>query len=108
MLNLLMEPDIDPGKAVNPGLVDETFKEDYIRSLCNMRIPTITVRQIHQLPNGTGVEATPMDLNYVSMTFKVIGGAPFLSSFQEQLQVLELQDQCTLPRLQIPKPAISL
>lgn len=40
--------------------------------------------------------------------FKIIGVHHFLSSFEKQLQILKLQDQPTLSRLQIPKPTTSL
>ena len=51
---------IDPLKAIEPGLVYETSKEDYIKMLCSIRVSFF----------GTcpkDVRGSPKDLNYPSM-----------------------------------------
>ncbi|KAK6139272.1 hypothetical protein DH2020_026984 [Rehmannia glutinosa] len=61
---------IDPVKAVDPGLVYETFTEDYIKLLCSLGYDSTKLKQIFGV-NTTcpaGPQTTPKDLNYPSMT----------------------------------------
>ncbi|XP_042486209.1 subtilisin-like protease SBT4.4 [Macadamia integrifolia] len=61
---------INPVKAINPGLVYETLKEDYIKFLCNIGWDTNRVQMVSgdnsSCPQGT--KGTALDLNYPSMT----------------------------------------
>ncbi|KAK6139307.1 hypothetical protein DH2020_026949 [Rehmannia glutinosa] len=65
---------IDPVKAVDPGLVYETLLEDYIEMLCSLGYDNATLRKMFGV-NATcpvGVQTTPKDLNYPSMTSRVM------------------------------------
>ncbi|KAK6160016.1 hypothetical protein DH2020_003397 [Rehmannia glutinosa] len=64
---------IDPVKAVDPGLVYETFTEDYIKLLCSLGYDSTKLKQIFGV-NTTcpaGPQTTPKDLNYPSMTSQI-------------------------------------
>ncbi|KAM4071612.1 hypothetical protein ACB094_11G074100 [Castanea mollissima] len=65
---------INPVKAIEPGLVYETFKEDYIKMLCSIKISFF----------GTcpkGVKGSPKDLNYPSMQALVESDNSFTVEF---------------------------
>ncbi|XP_042489889.1 subtilisin-like protease SBT4.8 [Macadamia integrifolia] len=61
---------IDPLKAINPGLVYQTLKEDYIKLLCSISWDSKKVKMISgdnsSCPEGN--KGTALDLNYPSMT----------------------------------------
>ncbi|KAI3467392.1 hypothetical protein Pfo_024055 [Paulownia fortunei] len=65
---------IDPVKAVDPGLVYETFPEDYIKMLCSLGYDSATLRKIFggNTTCPAGVQTTPKDLNYPSMTSRIM------------------------------------
>ncbi|KAM7464549.1 hypothetical protein LguiA_032670 [Lonicera macranthoides] len=74
---------IDPVKAVNPGLVYETFKEGYIQMLCNMKHKISSLRKIFgdntccpQEANGSS-----KDLNYPSMAAQLPEGLNYTVTF---------------------------
>ncbi|XP_050280574.1 subtilisin-like protease SBT4.13 [Quercus robur] len=65
---------INPVKAIEPGLVYETLKEDYIKMLCSIKISFF----------GTcpkGVKGSPKDLNYPSMQALVESDNSFTVEF---------------------------
>ncbi|KAL4599122.1 hypothetical protein ACB092_11G104600 [Castanea dentata] len=65
---------INPVKAIEPGLVYETLKEDYIKMLCSIKICFF----------GTcpkGVKGSPKDLNYPSMQALVESDNSFTVEF---------------------------
>ena len=74
---------VDPVKAVNPGLVYEAFKVDYITMMCNMGYDTKTVRLVSgdnsSCPKDT--KGSPKDLNYPSMAVKVEAKKSFKVEF---------------------------
>ncbi|XP_043708286.1 subtilisin-like protease SBT4.4 isoform X2 [Telopea speciosissima] len=61
---------IDPVKAINPGLVYEILKDDYIKFLCNIGWDTKRVRIVSGGNSSCqeGTKGTALDLNYPSMT----------------------------------------
>lgn len=64
---------LDPLKAAQPGLVYETFKEDYIKMICGLNIDSSTSRKIFA-DNTTCTKVVPIkpkDLNYPTMAAKV-------------------------------------
>ncbi|KAI3467394.1 hypothetical protein Pfo_024057 [Paulownia fortunei] len=65
---------IDPVKAADPGLVYETSLEDYVKMLCGLGHDTAKLRKIFGVNSScpTGVQATPKNLNYPSMTIRVM------------------------------------
>ena len=74
---------LDPVKAVSPGLVYETSKDDYIQVLCNIGYNTTTVRLISG-DNSTcpkGKKSSPKDMNYPTMTVYVKQLRPFRVEF---------------------------
>ncbi|XP_044482078.1 subtilisin-like protease SBT4.13 [Mangifera indica] len=75
---------VDPTNALNPGLVYETFEEDYIRMLCSIGYSSEKLRRLTG-NNNTCLEASkkasPKDLNYPSMTSEVSAGTPFTINF---------------------------
>ncbi|XP_077236864.1 subtilisin-like protease SBT4.13 [Tasmannia lanceolata] len=74
---------IDPVKAVDPGLVYDASKDDYIQMLCAQGYTTQKVRLISgdnsSCPSGTTLSVR--DLNYPSMAVKVESGRPFEANF---------------------------
>ncbi|KAH9661649.1 subtilisin-like protease SBT4.5 [Citrus sinensis] len=75
---------VNPVKAINPGLVYETFKQDYIKMLCNIGYDESKVRIISgdgsACPKGSD-KAPPKDLNYPSMAAQVSSGKSFVVNF---------------------------
>ncbi|KAL5580907.1 hypothetical protein UlMin_013349 [Ulmus minor] len=69
---------VNPVKAINPGLVYETSKEDYIQFLCNIGYDEDTLKLISG-DNSTCLKGSnkgsPKDLNYPSM-------AAFVSAYE--------------------------
>uniref|UniRef100_A0A2N9HU45 Subtilisin-like protease fibronectin type-III domain-containing protein n=1 Tax=Fagus sylvatica TaxID=28930 RepID=A0A2N9HU45_FAGSY len=76
---------INPTKAVDPGLVYEAFKEDYIMMLCGMGYNETKLKLISGDNNITCSEAStkalPRDLNYPSMTALVNAKTSFNVTF---------------------------
>ncbi|KAH9686066.1 subtilisin-like protease SBT4.4 [Citrus sinensis] len=75
---------INPVEAVNPGLVYETFEQDYIIMLCSMGYDERNIGKISgnisTCPKGSD-KATPKDLNYPSMGAQVSPGKSFTINF---------------------------
>ncbi|KAL3654195.1 hypothetical protein CASFOL_003876 [Castilleja foliolosa] len=61
---------INPVKAVAPGLVYETFAEEYINMFCSIGYNSITLQKIFgaNVTCPVGPQTLPKDLNYPSMT----------------------------------------
>lgn len=74
---------IDPVKAANPGLVYETFKEDYIQMLCNMKYKISSLRKIFGDNTSCPQEAngSSKDLNYPSMAAQLPEGLNYTVTF---------------------------
>ncbi|KAL6513878.1 hypothetical protein OROHE_019334 [Orobanche hederae] len=65
---------IDPVRALDPGLVYETFTEDYIKMFCGLGYDSIRLRRIfgrNATCPGRGSRTSPKDLNYPSMTSRI-------------------------------------
>lgn len=74
---------LDPVKAVNPGLVYETSKEDYVRMLCSNGFSNSKLRIISG-DNSSCAAAdtiTPKDLNYPTMAINITKNQPFTVIF---------------------------
>ncbi|GMY10997.1 subtilisin-like protease SBT4.3 [Fagus crenata] len=75
---------INPTKAVHPGLVYESSKEDYIKMLCGMGYDDEKLRLISgdksTCPKGS-TKVLPKDLNYPSMTALVNASKSFNVTF---------------------------
>jgi hypothetical protein len=65
---------INPIKAVDPGLVYEATREDYIRMLCSMNNTLFSKCPQH-------IEGSPKDLNYPSMAVRVEENRAFTAKF---------------------------
>ena len=71
---------IHPLKAVNPGLVYETSKDDYVNMLCNMGYDPTKIKKIVGDNNSTCATKTkqaPRQLNYPSMVARLKEVGPF-------------------------------
>ncbi|KAL6340416.1 hypothetical protein AAG906_006077 [Vitis piasezkii] len=72
---------INPAKAINPGLVYEAFKDDYIKMMCGIGFDTEKVRLIsgdNTTTCTTGVtQGAVRDLNYPSMASTADQHKPF-------------------------------
>ncbi|KAK4429956.1 Subtilisin-like protease SBT4.3 [Sesamum alatum] len=77
---------IDPVKAVDPGLVYETFTEDYIKMLCSLGYDTATLRKILGANSTcpTGVQIAPKDLNYPSMATRIATNGSTIITYSEK------------------------
>lgn len=79
---------INPVKAIDPGLVYEVFKEDYVNLLC-MKYEESMVRLISgdnsSCPTGSE-KGSPVDLNYPSMGAKVAAVEPFTVKFHRTVK----------------------
>ncbi|XP_021833688.1 subtilisin-like protease SBT4.3 [Prunus avium] len=79
---------INPVKAIDPGLVYEASKEDYIRLLC-MKYDEARVRLLSgdnsTCPIGSD-KGSPKDLNYPSMGAKVEPMKPFAVEFHRRVK----------------------
>ncbi|KAK2637680.1 hypothetical protein Ddye_025475 [Dipteronia dyeriana] len=75
---------INPLKAINPGLVYETLKPDYIKMLCSVGLSDELLRRISgdnsTCPKGLEKESAK-DLNYPSMSAEVKQDTPFKITF---------------------------
>lgn len=80
---------IDPVKALNPGLVYETLKEDYVEFLCSFNFDNSTLRKIFGNNTTTCTENSNVDkvryLNYPSMGATVHKSNPVLAKFRRTL-----------------------
>ncbi|XP_042479728.1 subtilisin-like protease SBT4.10 [Macadamia integrifolia] len=75
---------IDPLQAINPGLVYDTLKADYIRVLCNLGYSPDDIKQIdddHKTVTCAKQDGTDALLNYPSMGASVTAGIPIDSYF---------------------------
>ncbi|XP_019053282.1 PREDICTED: subtilisin-like protease SBT4.3 isoform X1 [Nelumbo nucifera] len=74
---------IDPVKAVNPGLVYETLKSDYIQMLCNINYDSWRIREItgERISCPEASQGSAKDLNYPSMGVMVTGEKAFKSNW---------------------------
>ncbi|CAK7331400.1 unnamed protein product [Dovyalis caffra] len=74
-----------PVKAINPGLVYEAQKSDYIQLLCSLGYTEDQLRQISgdnsSCSNATNNKTLPRDLNYPSMSAKVAVQESFTIKF---------------------------
>ncbi|XP_034221169.1 subtilisin-like protease SBT4.3 [Prunus dulcis] len=79
---------INPVKAIDPGLVYEVSKEDYVKLLC-MKYEESMVRLISgdnsSCPTGSE-KGSPVDLNYPSMGAKVAAVEPFTVKFHRTVK----------------------
>ncbi|XP_047340227.1 subtilisin-like protease SBT4.3 [Impatiens glandulifera] len=74
---------IDPMKAIHPGLVYETSKEDYFKMFCGLGPEGVKLRKIFRRKKKCmkGIETSPKDLNYPAMTSSVHKNSNFTISF---------------------------
>ncbi|PIM97163.1 Cucumisin [Handroanthus impetiginosus] len=77
---------IDPVKAADPGLVYETFLEDYVKLLCSLGYNTTKLRKILggniSCPNG--IQTTPKDFNYPALTSHIATKGSISVNFSEK------------------------
>ncbi|KAM6597230.1 hypothetical protein CsatA_007754 [Cannabis sativa] len=80
---------VNPVQAINPGLVYEALKDDYIKFLCNIGFDENKVRLISgdnsSCTNGSE-KGSPKDLNYPSMIARVPVNKPFKIKFQRRVK----------------------
>ncbi|KAI3982820.1 hypothetical protein MKX01_010303 [Papaver californicum] len=74
---------IDPLKAINPGLVYHTFIEDYISMLCNVGLDAKKIRLITNRNCPSKIRSgNARDLNYPSLGAYVVDHKPFNLTFR--------------------------
>ncbi|CAN6697151.1 unnamed protein product [Malus baccata var. baccata] len=100
---------INPLKALNPGLVYETSKDDYIKLLCSI-LDESKVRLIsgdkHPCPARTG-KKWAKDLNYPSLAGKVVAQSSFSIQFQRTVKNVGLANS-TYKAKTISKPGVNI
>ncbi|XVF24982.1 hypothetical protein REPUB_Repub13aG0174200 [Reevesia pubescens] len=75
---------INPIKAINPGLVYEAFKQDYIKLMCSIGYDLDSIKAIsgdNSSCPGISQNIPPKDLNYPSMTAFVPSNMCFTVNF---------------------------
>ncbi|KAM1335430.1 hypothetical protein ACFX2H_039508 [Malus domestica] len=91
---------INPIKAINPGLVHEASKDDYIKLLCSIldeaRVKLISGNNI-TCPTGSE-KGLSKDLNYPSLAGIVSPGASFSIKINRTVRNLALQTLLTRPK----------
>ncbi|KAI7995097.1 Subtilisin-like protease SBT4.3 [Camellia lanceoleosa] len=74
---------LDPVNSANPGLVYETFKDNYIKMSCSMGYNSSKLRKMlgdnSNCPEGP--KGSSKELNYPSMTVQVEAKKPFTAKF---------------------------
>ncbi|CAL5431074.1 unnamed protein product [Camellia sinensis] len=74
---------LDPVNSANPGLVYETFTDNYIKMSCSMGYNSSKLRKMlgdnSNCPEGP--KGSPKELNYPSMTVQVEAKKPFTAKF---------------------------
>lgn len=80
---------VNPTQAINPGLVYESLRGDYIKFLCSIGYDEKKVRLISgdnsSCPIGPN-KGSPKDLNYPSMTAEVPTGKSFSIEFHRRVK----------------------
>ncbi|GFS42067.1 hypothetical protein Acr_00g0077880 [Actinidia rufa] len=73
----------DPAKVANPGLVHETFKQDYVKMFCDLSYDSGKLRDIvgDNSSCPVGPIGSPAELNYPSMTNLAKPTSPFNVKF---------------------------
>lgn len=85
---------INPVKAIDPGLVYEAFKEDYIKLMCSIGYSSDNIKKVsgdHNSNSSTtcpksSENVPPRDLNYPSMTVAVGVKKSFEVSFRRTVK----------------------
>ncbi|OMO91148.1 Peptidase S8, subtilisin-related protein [Corchorus olitorius] len=80
---------VDPLKAIDPGLVYEAFKEDYIKLMCSMGYPTNLIKGVTAENTScpkTSENVPPRDLNYPSLTALVASNKSFTVTFHRTVK----------------------
>ncbi|KAF5189485.1 Subtilisin-like protease SBT4.3 [Thalictrum thalictroides] len=101
---------IDPVKAVNPGLVYDTSESDYIQMLCNINystkaIQTITGKNVTCSGEVKGYESF---LNYPSMTAYVDSKQSFKRFFVRKVTNVGLSDSIYKATISSPQPLLNI
>lgn len=100
---------INPVKAIDPGLVYETSRDDYINFLCGnlygkARIKLITGDNSTTCPK---VFPEPKDLNYPSFAYKVNQNGSFIVEFQRKVKNVGLANSIYKAKV-IPNPKLDI
>lgn len=92
---------INPVKAIDPGLVYDASKEDYLQLLC-MNYDESRVRLVSgensTCPTGSG-KGSPKDHNYPSMGAKVTAMQPFTVTFNRRVKNVGLANSTYVAKL---------
>ncbi|KAK9940638.1 hypothetical protein M0R45_017288 [Rubus argutus] len=92
---------INPVKAIDPGLVYDASKEDYVELLC-MNYDESRVRLVSgdnsTCPTGSG-KGSPKDHNYPSMGAKVTAMQPFTVTFNRRVKNVGLANSTYVAKL---------
>ncbi|OIW02820.1 hypothetical protein TanjilG_29596 [Lupinus angustifolius] len=76
---------VNPVKAINPGLVFDLSKDDYINLLCNIGYDTPKIRKISgensTCPSSTPQKSVVKDFNYPALATHVQPDQPFVFNF---------------------------
>ncbi|XVF46603.1 hypothetical protein PTKIN_Ptkin03bG0040600 [Pterospermum kingtungense] len=80
---------INPVKAIDPGLVYEAFKEDYIKLMCSLGYSLDNIKQVSGNNSScptSSENVPPRDLNYPSLTASVLPNQSFAFSFHRTVK----------------------
>ncbi|XVF05434.1 hypothetical protein REPUB_Repub05bG0172000 [Reevesia pubescens] len=80
---------VNPIKAIDPGLVFEAFKEDYIKLMCSLGYSPDNIKQVSGDKSScpkSSENVPPKDLNYPSLTASVPTNESFIVSFHRTVK----------------------
>ncbi|KAE9606291.1 hypothetical protein Lal_00025600 [Lupinus albus] len=76
---------VNPIKAINPGLIFDLSKDDYVNLLCIIGYDTPNIRKISgdntSCPSSTPQRSTVKDFNYPALAFHAQPNQPFVVNF---------------------------
>lgn len=100
---------INPVEAIDPGLVYETFEDDYINFLCGNLYEEVRIKLIIGDNSTTCPKVFPKtkDLNYPSFAYKVNQSGSFTVEFQRRVKNVGLANSIYKAKV-IPNPKLNI
>ncbi|XVF46602.1 hypothetical protein PTKIN_Ptkin03bG0040500 [Pterospermum kingtungense] len=101
---------INPVKAIDPGLVYEAFKDDYIKLMCSLGYSLYDIKQIsgHNISCPKSSEnVPPRDLNYPSLTASVPPNQSFTFCFHRTVKNVGLANSTYKAKVS-PNPKLNV
>ncbi|XVF19979.1 hypothetical protein REPUB_Repub11eG0158100 [Reevesia pubescens] len=101
---------VNPVKAIDPGLVYEAFKEDYIKLMCSMGYTPDNIKRVSGNNNScpkTSENVPPRDLNYPSLTAQVPANKTFTVGFHRTVKNVGLANSTYKAKVS-PNPKLNV